>query len=120
MDCCWNEPGAPALALALTRASIYIKSASRGSRGTAGGWQLLTPQSEYQASDLILAAGARNPFRSQFLSPISPDDLMVTAGYFIPGRSSLMQIQFLQGITGYIWVFPRAGSCFCRNRGQDG
>ena len=33
---------------------------------------------------------------------------MVTAGYFIPGRNSLMQIQFLQGITGYIWVFPRA------------
>jgi flavin-dependent dehydrogenase len=38
---------------------------------------------------------------------------MVTAGYFIPGHSSagnrsLMQIQFLQGIAGYIWVFPRA------------
>jgi flavin-dependent dehydrogenase len=32
---------------------------------------------------------------------------MVTAGYFIPGRRSLMQIQFLKGITGYIWVFPR-------------
>ena len=42
------------------------------------------------------------------LAPIAPSDLMVTAGYFIPGRSSLMQIQFLKGITGYIWVFPRA------------
>ena len=75
---------------------------------TAGDWQVITPQREYRASYLILAAGARNPFRSQFLSPISPSDLMVTAGYFIPGRSSLMQIQFLKGITGYIWVFPRA------------
>ncbi len=71
-------------------------------------WQLLTPQSEYRASYVMLAAGARNPFRSQFLAPICPSDLMVTAGYFIPGRSSLMQIQFLKGITGYIWVFPRA------------
>src|SRR5208282_3795907 len=71
-------------------------------------WQLLTPQREYRASYLMLAAGARNPFRSQFLSPIAPGDLMVTAGYFIPGRSSLMQIQFLKGISGYIWVFPRA------------
>jgi flavin-dependent dehydrogenase len=76
------------------------------------GWDLITPQREYKASFLILAAGARNPFRSQFLSPISPSDLMVTAGYFIPsvsspGDGSLMQIQFLQGITGYIWVFPR-------------
>jgi flavin-dependent dehydrogenase len=74
---------------------------------SGGDWQLLTPQHEYKASHLLLAAGARNPFRAQFLTPISPDDLMVTAGYFIPGRSSLMQIQFLKGITGYIWVFPR-------------
>ncbi len=71
-------------------------------------WQLVTPQREYRACYLMLAAGARNPFRSQFLAPISPDDLMATAGYFIPGRTSRMQIQFLKGITGYIWVFPRA------------
>jgi flavin-dependent dehydrogenase len=76
--------------------------------GTSGDWRLVTPQREYHASYLVIAAGARNSFRSQFLSPISPSDLMVTAGYFIPGRCSLMQIQFLQGITGYIWVFPRA------------
>jgi flavin-dependent dehydrogenase len=75
---------------------------------TGGGWRLSTPHREYRASYLLLAAGARNPFRSQFLPPISPSDLMITAGYFIPGRSSLMQIQFLKGITGYIWVFPRA------------
>jgi flavin-dependent dehydrogenase len=74
---------------------------------TGRDWQLRTPQNEYSASRLILAAGPRNPFRAQFLSPISPSDLMVTAGYFIPGRSSLMQIQFLKAITGYIWVFPR-------------
>jgi flavin-dependent dehydrogenase len=71
-------------------------------------WQLITPQNEYNASYVMLAAGARNPFRSQFHSPISPDDLMVTAGYFIPGRTSLLQIQFLKGISGYIWIFPRA------------
>jgi flavin-dependent dehydrogenase len=76
--------------------------------GSGTDWQLVTPRSEYPASHVMLAAGARNPFRAQFLSPIQPSDLMVTAGYFIPGRSSLMQIQFLKGITGYIWVFPRA------------
>jgi flavin-dependent dehydrogenase len=76
--------------------------------GSAGDWRLFTPQAAYKASYLIFAAGARNPFRSRFLAPISPSDLMVTAGYFIPGRTSLMQIQFLKGITGYIWVFPRA------------
>lgn len=70
-------------------------------------WKLFTPQHEYCASYVILAAGARNSFRSKFLSPMEPNDLMVTAGYFIPGRNSLMQIQFLKGITGYIWIFPR-------------
>ena len=76
--------------------------------GAGGDWQLATPQGEYRASYLVLAAGARSPFRAQFLPPISVDDLMVTAGYLIPGRSSLMLIQFLKGITGYIWVFPRS------------
>src|SRR6266478_314046 len=76
--------------------------------GTDGDWHLTTPNAEYRATYLVLAAGARNPFRPQFLAPISPDDLMVTAGYFIPGCTPLMQIQFLKGITGYIWVFPRA------------
>lgn len=75
--------------------------------GAAGNWQVITPEREYQASYLLLAAGARNPFRAQFLTPIAPADLMVTAGYFIPVRSSRMQIQFLKTITGYIWVFPR-------------
>jgi flavin-dependent dehydrogenase len=75
--------------------------------GTDGDWHLTTPNAEYRATCLVLAAGARNPFRGQFLSPISPDDLMVTAGYLIPGHSSLVQIQFLKEITGYIWVFPR-------------
>ena len=75
--------------------------------GAAGDWHLTTPNADYRAGQLVLAAGARNSFRSQFLSAITPDDLMVTAGYFIPGQSSLVQIQFLKEIAGYIWVFPR-------------
>ena len=76
--------------------------------GKAGDWLLSTPQGEFRASYVVLAAGARNSFRGQFSKPISAGDLMVTAGYFIPGRASLMQVQFLKGISGYIWIFPRA------------
>jgi flavin-dependent dehydrogenase len=90
------------------RVDVRNERVTRIARTGGGDWQLVTPQREYQASYLVLAAGARNPFRSQLLFPIAPSDLMVTAGYFIPGRSSLMQIQFLKGIAGYIWVFPRA------------
>lgn len=75
--------------------------------GAAGEWRLTTTHGEIRASRVIFAAGARNPFRSQFAPALAPDDLMVTAGYFIPCRSSVMQIQFLGGISGYIWVFPR-------------
>jgi flavin-dependent dehydrogenase len=75
--------------------------------GSAGDWRLSTPHGAHRASYLVIAAGARNPFRRQFVPPISPDDLMATAGYFIPLHTSLMQIQFLTGISGYIWVFPR-------------
>lgn len=75
--------------------------------GSAGDWRLATPHREHRASYLVIAAGARNPFRGQFVAPISSDDLMATAGYFIPIHTSLMQIQFLAGISGYIWVFPR-------------
>jgi flavin-dependent dehydrogenase len=88
--------------------AVQQERVSRIARTAQEDWLLLTPKREFRASYLMLAAGARNPFRSQFLPPISPSDLMVTAGYFIPVRSSLMQIQFLKNITGYIWVFPRA------------
>ncbi len=89
------------------RVDVRQERVSQIERGGEG-WLLIARDGKYRASYLILASGARNPFRSQFVSPISPSDLMVTAGYFIPGRSSLMQIQFLKEITGYIWIFPRA------------
>jgi geranylgeranyl diphosphate/geranylgeranyl-bacteriochlorophyllide a reductase len=75
--------------------------------GTGSDWRLTTSQGEHRAAFLVLAAGARCSFRGQFAPPFSPDDLMVTAGYYIPERRSLVQIQFLHGIAGYIWVFPR-------------
>jgi geranylgeranyl reductase family protein len=75
--------------------------------GGAGEWRLTTSRGEIPASHVILATGARNPFRSQFAATLASADFMVTAGYFIPCRTSLMQIQFLTGISGYIWVFPR-------------
>jgi geranylgeranyl reductase family protein len=80
------------------------------------GWRLATTQGEYDASFLVLAAGARTIFRSQLSHPFAADDLMVTVGYHIPGCSSVIQIQFLKQIAGYIWTFPRvdhfsAGIC---------
>jgi len=71
-------------------------------------WRLHSSGSSWEADYVVIAAGARNTFRKQFCHAFAPEDLMVTAGYYIPGRSQLMQIQFLHDLHGYIWIFPRA------------
>ncbi len=72
------------------------------------GWLLQSNHASWAAGYVVVAAGARNAFRKQFCRPFAPEDLMVTAGYYIPGRRELMQIQFSQDLCGYIWIFPRA------------
>lgn len=72
------------------------------------GWELRTSSGCFAADYVVVAAGARTPLRARLLRPFGGDDLMITAGYYIPGNSQLMQIQFLAGLHGYIWVFPRA------------
>jgi len=85
-----------------------------GIGGGPGAWQLRTRQGEVRAEYVVLAAGARNPFH--FSAPLSPADLMATAGYYIPGSGDSIHISFLRGLEGYIWLFPRrdhfsAGIC---------
>ena len=79
-------------------------------------WHLRCASSSLEARYVVIASGARTSFRKQFCQTFSPEDLMVTAGYYIPGRSEVMQIQFLHDMHGYIWIFPRtnhfsAGIC---------
>jgi len=71
-------------------------------------WYVRSNQCSWEADYVIIAAGVRNFFRRQFSQPFAPEDLMVTAGYFIPGHSRVMQIQFLRDLHGYIWIFPRS------------
>jgi flavin-dependent dehydrogenase len=82
--------------------------------GQPGSWQLRTRRDEITATYIVVAAGARNPFR--FSAPLAPADLMATAGYYIPGSGNSIHISFLPGVEGYIWLFPRpdhfsAGIC---------
>jgi flavin-dependent dehydrogenase len=76
--------------------------------GAPGSWQLQSSTSAFKADYVIIATGARNPFRAQFSRPFASGDLMATAGYYIPGTSPVMQLQFLARLHGYIWIFPRA------------
>jgi geranylgeranyl diphosphate/geranylgeranyl-bacteriochlorophyllide a reductase len=79
-----------------------------GLERVAGRWQVQTSAIRQDAAYVVIAAGARNRFRKHFSKPFGSDDLMITAGYYLPGRSQVMQIQFLAGLHGYLWIFPRS------------
>jgi geranylgeranyl diphosphate/geranylgeranyl-bacteriochlorophyllide a reductase len=76
--------------------------------GSPGNWILSSGSSRYEADFVVLAAGARNPFRRQFSHPVGPENFIVAVGYYVPGTARTVQIKFLPGLHGYIWVFPRA------------
>jgi geranylgeranyl reductase family protein len=76
--------------------------------GSAREWTLQSATGSCNASYVIIAAGARNPFRKQFSQSFGPDDMLVAAGYYIPGSGQVAKIQFLRGLQGYVWIFPRA------------
>jgi len=76
--------------------------------GSLGHWSLQSASENYNADFVVLAAGARNPFRNQFSQALGPENFMVAAGYYIPGTGHTVKIKFLKGLHGYIWIFPRA------------
>lgn len=76
--------------------------------GGTRNWILRSSMSSYQADFLVLATGARNPFRRQFSGEIDAENFVVAAGYYIPGTHHTVRLKFLPGLPGYIWVFPRA------------
>jgi len=81
-----------------------------------GGWKLESRYSNFTADFVVLAAGARNSLHERFCGRLGPENFMVAAGYYIPGSHHTVQIKFLEGLHGYIWIFPRtdhfsAGIC---------
>ncbi len=87
-----------------------------GIEGGPGAWRVRTRDATINAGYIVLAVGARNPFRAQFAPPLAPEDFMATFGYYVPGNGRPMQIRFVTGLHGYIWIFPRcdhlsAGIC---------
>ena len=61
---------------------------------------------EHTADFVVLAAGARNQLLPD-TTPLRPQDLEVTLGYFIPAREEVVKIKFLDRMNGYLWSFPR-------------
>jgi flavin-dependent dehydrogenase len=70
----------------------------------------------YDFDFAVIAAGARNALlpasdssSAPVAAPLTPEDLEITLGYYIPTESALMKIKFVKGLQGYVWQFPRPG-----------
>ena len=81
-----------------------VLSADRTDRG----WNIRTKNGSLEADFCIMAAGARNPLRN-LGTELTPGDAMTALGYFVPGDRDQIDIQFFDGLAGYIWIFPRCG-----------
>jgi flavin-dependent dehydrogenase len=75
---------------------------------TGSKWSLRTKSGTMDADYCIVATGARNPLRGVG-TELTAGDAMSALGYYIPGDRNRIDIQFLPGLEGYIWVFPRCG-----------
>jgi flavin-dependent dehydrogenase len=56
---------------------------------------------------VVLAGGARNQLLPD-TTPLRPQDLEMTVGYFVPAKENVLKIKFLPQFEGYLWSFPRA------------
>ncbi|MFM2126318.1 MAG: hypothetical protein RL328_2769 [Acidobacteriota bacterium] len=72
------------------------------------GWKLETKHGTAEADFLVVATGARNPLRSVG-TEYKAADTMSALGYYVPAQQERIDIQFLDKLEGYIWVFPRSG-----------
>ena len=77
-------------------------------RNHTHGWSLRTKQGTFHADHCIVATGARNTLRD-YGTELTPSDAMFALGYYVPADRDRIDIQFLPGLEGYIWVFPRCG-----------
>ncbi len=92
------------------RAGADIEKARviQAGRTPSGGWRIETKRGHIDADYCIAALGARNPLRNVG-AEWRAGDTMTALGYFVDSHRDHVDIRFLPGLEGYIWVFPRLG-----------
>lgn len=94
-------------------ADIEKARVTRAEHRQNGGWRIETTRgagltSTINADYCIVALGARNPLR-HVGAEWRAGDTMTALGYFVESNRDHVDIRFLPGFEGYIWVFPRLG-----------
>jgi geranylgeranyl reductase family protein len=77
-------------------------------RTCSGKWKIQLKNSSLEADYCVVALGARNPLRNVG-AEWRAGDTMTALGYFVNSDRDHVDIRFLPGFEGYIWVFPRLG-----------
>ena len=75
---------------------------------SGSGWSFRTLEGELSAEYCVVATGARNALRDVG-TEWSAANKMVAMGYYIPVDRDHIDIEFIPGYAGYIWIFPRNG-----------
>ena len=75
---------------------------------TSRGWDIRTKAGTIETDYVVVATGARNSLK-QFGTSYTAADTMYALGYYVPTDRHQIDIQFLENLEGYIWVFPRCG-----------
>lgn len=84
------------------------KTRVTGIERRCGRWRVDTRQGALDADYCVVATGARNPIREAG-TQFTASDTMVALGYYVSSAQPYIDIQFLENLEGYIWVFPRCG-----------
>ena len=93
-----------------------------GLRRRNSDWELAGRARNYHADFVVLAAGARTRLRRELVQDFKPCDFMLTFGYYVPGQSDLLRVQFYKQFEGYAWAFPRPDHLsvgICGKTGED-
>ncbi len=77
-------------------------------RRVAHGWEITAGRGKLNVDFCIVATGARNSLRGVG-AQLTAEDTMLALGYYLPQEQEHVDIQFLPGLEGYIWIFPRNG-----------
>src|SRR4030095_3626563 len=71
-------------------------------------WRMSTNTQTVESDFVVGADGATSFVRRALGTPLTPQDLCITLGYYIPGEvPATMKIFFVPSLEGYIWSFPR-------------
>lgn len=91
---------------AIESGAEFIQARVTAVEACPSGWRVRTAKLSLDADYCVIATGARNSLRD-FGARFRPCDLMYALGYYLEREQQQIDIRFLAGVRGYIWVFPR-------------